>query len=56
MDSRLVLAREPVPIISLPDSHPPNIAAADVAALDIGITGISKGGIIRPTNGKLHLA
>ncbi|KAK5615869.1 hypothetical protein CRENBAI_020872 [Crenichthys baileyi] len=31
--------------------HPPDIAPADVAALDIGITGISEGGIIQPTNG-----
>ncbi|MED6257640.1 hypothetical protein ATANTOWER_028677 [Ataeniobius toweri] len=50
MDSRLVLAREAVPTISLPDSHPPDIAGADVAAIDNGIAGITEGRIIRPTN------
>ncbi|MED6288087.1 hypothetical protein CHARACLAT_022904 [Characodon lateralis] len=33
MDSGLVLAHEGVPTISLPDSTPPDIAGADVAAL-----------------------
>ncbi|MEQ2228629.1 hypothetical protein ILYODFUR_010766 [Ilyodon furcidens] len=49
MDSRLVLACEAVPTISLSDSHPPDIAGADVAAVDNGIAGISEGRIIRPT-------
>ncbi|MEQ2194436.1 hypothetical protein XENOCAPTIV_029342, partial [Xenoophorus captivus] len=50
MDSRLVLAREAVPTISLSDSHPPDMAGADVAAVDNGIAVISEGRIIRPTN------
>ncbi|MEQ2299752.1 hypothetical protein AMECASPLE_018293 [Ameca splendens] len=43
MNTGLVLAHEGVPTISLPVSHPPDIAGADIAALDNGIVGISEG-------------
>ncbi|XP_013877247.1 BTB/POZ domain-containing protein kctd15 isoform X1 [Austrofundulus limnaeus] len=47
MDSRLVLVREAVPTISLPDPHPPAIAAATAPEPD---TGTSEGELMHPNN------